>query len=107
MPSTLFNGSIQPVTNTVHIMGTIATSGVYVFSTDTGQMRAGDEIELRIAGAVGAGTVSCIYLASYAHQQATGIKISPPFTAEAGGGHVSIVKRAGASPWFYFTVLSI
>lgn len=107
MPSALFNGSIQPILNTVHIMGTISTSGVYVFKVDAGQMINGDEIELRMADIVGAGTVSCIYLASYSHKQASQIKASPPLPVEVGGGHVSIVKRAGASPWFYFSVLNI
>ena len=102
-----FSGSIQPVANTVHIVGTISASGVYVFKSDIGQMLAGDEIELRIADRVGAGTVSCIYLASYAHNQATQVKISPPFVTEVGGGHVSLVQRAGSPRWFYFSVLSI
>lgn len=107
MPSTIFSGSVQPVTNTIHNIGTIGFSGVYVYKLDAGQMRAGDEIELRIADVVGPGTISCIYLASFSHQQSTQIKASPPFVIESGGGHVSIVQRAGSSRWFNYSVVNI
>ncbi len=107
MPTTMFSGSIAPVLQTYHILGTIPSSGIYTYKMETGGMRNGDEIELRVADSVGAGTVSCLYLASYAHQQANSVKISPPFVVEAGGGHVSIVQRAGTSRTFYYSVLSI
>lgn len=107
MPSSIFFGSIQPTTNVVHILGTVSFSGIYVYKTDMGQMRAGDEIELRIADRVGSGTVACIYLASYAHQQSNAIKASPPFVVSSTGGHVSLAQRAGGSRWFNYELIGI
>lgn len=107
MATTIFSGSMQPSSNVYHILGTIPSTGNYVYKLDAGRMLAGDEIELRIADKVGAGTVSCLYLASYAHGQAQSIKSSPPWAAEAGGGHVSIVQRSGSSRWFFYSLLSV
>lgn len=108
MPSTIFSGSLNPTTDiTIHTVGTISFSGVYLFQTDIGQLRNGDEIELRVNTTVGSGTIGCIYLASYAHQQSVSIKASPPFVIE-NTGQVSITKRAGASTrWFNYSIINI
>ena len=106
MPTTMFSGSVIPTQNVIHIVGTISQSGIYVNQWDVGSMRAGDEIELRINTQIGAGTVSCIYLASYAHNQSSQVKASPPFLI-SNTGHISIVQRAGSTRTFFYEVLSV
>ena len=106
MASVSFYGSITPAMNVVSIVGTISSAGVYVFKTDLGAMQNGDEVELRFADKATAGTVSCIYFASYAHAQSTGIKASPPVVVSSLA-HVSITLRGGTGRNFPFEVLSI
>ena len=106
MATVSFYGSITPTLYTVHIVGTITNTGVYVYKADVGALQNGDEIELRVADKAVAGTIGCIYLASYAHAQANQIKVSPPVVVSSSA-HVSVVQRAGTMRLFVFEVISI
>lgn len=108
MPSTTFAGSVVAALQTVHIVGTVSAAGVYVFKVDTSNLVAGDELELKIADRVSAvGTIALAYSASYAHRQATQVKISPPIPVTQTA-FFQLVQRAGsAGRSFSFEVVSI
>jgi len=109
MATTTFSGSITPTINAYHIVGTVATSGVYIYKVDLSAMADGDEVELRFADKLTAGTISCAYSVGYSGRQATQIKISPPVVLGSTnpGGHVSIKQAAGTGRNFPFEVISI
>lgn len=106
MPTLSFSGSINPRPGTVHVIGTVAVAGAYVWSTDLGQMRNGDEIELRFAAKPQSGTLALGYFGNYAHEQTTQIIASTPVVTNYG--QISIKQTSGASTRFFsFEVWSI
>jgi hypothetical protein len=105
--SVTFAGSVTPTQNVQHVLGTIAAGGVFIFNVDLGPMRNGDEVELRIMDKLTSGTVACVYQQSYAHQQATQLKKSPPFDLGSGGGMVSLRQVTGTMRNFPFEVRGI
>lgn len=105
MPSLAFSGSIFPSPGTVHIVGTVAQAGVYVFKTDLGQMLNGDEVELRFADKPTIGTIALGFLGNYAHQQSKQIVYSQPVITSLG--HVSLKMSAGSPRFFSYEVWSV
>ena len=106
MASITLSGSITPTVNVSHTVGTITSLGAIVFKVDLGAMQNGDEVELRVADQCVAGTVSAIYVAGYAHQQATQIKASPPVVVTARA-FVQIKQVAGTGRSYPFEIVTL
>jgi len=101
-----FSGSILPTVLTQHIVGTISTSGVYIFATDLSNLTLGDGVELRAIGSAGAGTIGALYDVAYDHIQSTQIKISPPIPV-IRPTMFSIRQSSGTQRWIFFEVISV
>lgn len=108
MAVTLISSGTQAcVVGTEHTLYTWAAGDAGktgVFAVDLAAMVNGDTYELRVYGVLlSGGTERVIYSASYSHQQADPIKLSPPIPQDLGasGLRFTIKAIAGARsvPW--------
>lgn len=83
MPSSNQNGTQTAVIGTEHALGTaITTAGTFVLSVDTGNLVAGDVVELRCKKKVLTGGVEKVYvLGAFSGAQSDPVKDSIPMVS--------------------------
>ena len=117
MPVTVASQSIlQTRVGTEHLLTTVYSAGVYVYTTDATSFVAGDHMTLRMTEAVRSGDpLRLAYMASYANCQTTLLKASIPlvtayqaqFTANCTSSGVSSSGTGSNGPQIIWRVLNV
>lgn len=105
MASTYLAGSILVAPGTPRNVGTIAVTGNFQFSVNSGAMIDGDEFEIRIGNTFGVGgTIGLQYDGGYADRQAVQMKTSEPFTVTRTA-MLDLNMTAGGARWFPYELV--
>ena len=108
MPTSNQSGSQTATISTEHNLGTeITAAGTYVLVVDTGNMAAGDVLELRIkTKAKSGGTQRQAYAVSYANAQASPNKYSVPVPVDTSF-QATLKQTAGTGRAFDWNILAL
>lgn len=106
------SGTQTATLTTEHVLDTLTDAGVYVVNVDTGNMAAGDVVELRVKKPVlSGGTARILFYAMFAGVQPTEdvLKTSVPIVVDATAAacEVTLKQTLGTGRAFPWSVLKI